>query len=103
MSLSSDALWRYHPRDYTPYDDLHTPYDLARVSAVHRSWSRFCEQYLHNAELLKILLGASAKDAHIEASVVPESKAKLAVEMLRTKAKKPTKGRAANLMPMGDS
>lgn len=108
MSLNSDSMWRYHPRghgehprEYTPYDNPANSYDLARVSALHRSWSRFCEQYPHNAELLRLLFGQHAKSAHFEYSVIPESKAAIFCQSLKTTTQPPSR-RVDNLTPMGD-
>jgi len=88
------------PIDYdTPYSE----YDIARVSALHRNWVRFQETYPYNAALLKILLGRSAKDAHMEMEVIPEEKARSIVQLLRKQATAAKSRRVDNLLPMGDS
>jgi len=96
---------RMNPTDYDPrgYEPAYTDYDIAQVSALHRKWVRFQEAYPHNAELLKILFGGSAKEAHMEAEVIPEEKARFIVQILRARPKEGEKRRVDNLLPMGDS
>lgn len=94
------------PSDYDPrrpYEPPYTEYDIAQVSALHRNWVRFQEAYPYNAELLKILFGRSAKEAHMELEVIPEDKAKVIVQMLRKPKSGKEERRVDNLVPMGDS
>lgn len=108
MSLFGDVMRysRMNPTDYDPrggYEPAYTDYDIAQVSALHRKWVRFQEAYPYNAELLKILFGGSAKDAHMEVEVIPEEKARFIVQILRERPKEGEKRRVDNLVPMGDS
>lgn len=104
MNNPSKAMRNLY-EDYNPRmpGDSYTSYDLARVSSVYRSWSRFKEQYPFNAELLKILFENQAKDAHMEVCVIPEDKARFIVEMLRKPSREQKGSRLENLIPMGDS
>ena len=108
MSLFGDVMryGRMNPTDYDPrgyYEPAYADYDIAQVSALHRKWVRFQETYPYNAELLKILFGGSAKEAHMEAEVIPEEKARFIVQILRERPKEAEKRRVDNLLPMGDS
>lgn len=97
---------RTNPSDYNPripHDPAYTEYDIAQVSALHRNWVRFQEAYPYNTELLKVLFGRSAKEAHMELEVIPEEKARFIVQILRERPTEAEKRRVDNLVPMGDS
>ena len=102
MSLYGDMMNRYHV-GVSDYDPHYTAYDIAQVSAIHRNWVRFQETYPHNAALLRILFGGSAKEVHMEVKVIPEEKARVVVQLLRERPKEAETRRVDNLLPMGDS
>ena len=66
---------RMNPIDYdSRMTTLLNSYDWQGLVHFTESWSRFCEQYPHNAELLRLLFGQHAKSAHFEYSVIPEKR-----------------------------
>jgi hypothetical protein len=79
------------PYEAGPYYQSVKYFDMnGRANAIDIAWEEFRERRPACAQLLEILFGEDAKEAHLNVTGISETKARLVVEVIKTTKLRPS-------------